>query len=187
MMEKRMRYRRLNSLLIFLAVGLLYAGEYFNLPRLKLVVVLGFGLFACISGLRILMQDGAFEGQPWFDGENKFQQYEGVSAKLLGGILVVFGLMVIGLDLLEIFRPGGAETFLNRMASSPAGLASMLGLAGIFVIVFGVIRILSANTASFGGQNRWIELKVKAGGVVLVLIGFLLILGSIWMALSLGS
>jgi len=187
MMEKRVRSRRLGSLLIFLSAGILYAAEYFNLPRLNLVVVLGFGLFACINGLKMLRQEETFESRTGLYDLNKFQQYEGLSANLMGGILVVFGLMIVGLDLLEIFKPGGARAFLNRLASSPSGLASVIGLAGIFMIVFGVIRILSANASSTRGQNKWMEFKAKAGGAVLVLIGLILILGSIWMALSPGS
>jgi len=187
MMEKRVRSRRLGSLLIFLSAGILYAAEYFNLPRLNLVVVLGFGLFACINGLKMLRQEETFESRTGLYDLNKFQQYEGLSANLMGGILVVFGLMIVGLDLLEIFKPGGAGAFLNRLASSPSGLASVIGLAGIFMIVFGVIRILSANASSTRGQNKWMEFKAKAGGAVLVLIGLILILGSIWMALSPGS
>lgn len=179
-----MRYRRLSSLLIFLSAGLLYAGEYFNLPRLKLVVVLGFGLFACIRGLSMLIPREILDRLPWLKLPNDYPQDESLSAKLMGGIWVVFGLMIIGLDLLEIFKPGGAEAFLDRLVSSTFGLASLVGLAGIFMVVFGVIRILSASTAAPGDQNNWVELKAKAGGGILALIGLILILGSIWLALS---
>ena len=178
---------RLYSLLIFLSAGILYAGEYFNLPRLKLIVVLGFGVITCISGLRMLIPRETFEGPTWLKYPNNFQQYEGLSAKLMGGILLVCGLMIVGLDVLEIFKPGGAEAFLNRMVSSQSGLASVIGLAGIFTIVFGVIRILSASTASPSGGNKWIELKAKLGGAILALVGLSLILVSIWMAVSPGS
>jgi hypothetical protein len=171
-MEPPITYRRLVSLLILLAVGLLYAGEYFNLPRIKLLVVLGFGLFTCFRGIRFLLPNDALIGQAWLNKSNDDLQYDGLAAKLMGGILVVCGLWIVGLDLL--------------VSSSPAGLASVVGLAGIFMIVFGVIRILSASKPSHDSQTRWIELKAKAGGTILALVGLILIFGSIWSAFSPG-
>ena len=187
MMKKLLQSRRLSSLLIFLSAGILYAGEYFNLPRLKLVVLLGFGLFACLRGIRFLLPNDTSSEQTWLNKSNDNLQYDGLAAKLMGGILLVFGLMIVGLVLLEIFKPGEADAFLERLVNSSSGLASLIGLAGIFMIVFGVIRILSANAASSNGQNQWIEFKTKAGGVILALVGLILILGSIWSALSSGS
>jgi hypothetical protein len=185
-MEPPITYRRLVSLLILLAVGLLYAGEYFNLPRIKLLVVLGFGLFTCFRGIRFLLPNDALIGQAWLNKSNDDLQYDGLAAKLMGGILVVCGLWIVGLDLLEIFSPGSAGAFLNRLSSSPAGLASLVGLAGIFMIVFGVIRIISASKPSHDSQTRWIELKAKASGTILALVGLILIFGSIWSAFSPG-
>jgi len=183
-MDQRMKKSRLGSLLIFLAAGIVYAGEYFNLPRLKLVVVLGLGVFASINGVRILMQRETFAG--WFkvSNPNDNQRYADISARLIGAIQMIIGLMIVSLTLLEIFKPGGSGAFVDRLVSSTVGLASVIALAGIFIAVFGVIRILSSSAASPGNQSRLTELSTKAGGAITAFVGFGLIFLAIWVALS---
>jgi hypothetical protein len=183
-MDQRMKKSQLSSLLIFLAAGIVYAGEYFNLPRLKLVVVLGLGVFACINGVRILMQGEAFEGRIKVSNSNDIPRYADLSEMLIGAIQVIIGLMIIGLSLLEIFKPGGAGAFVDRLVSSTVGLASVIALAGIFMAVFGVIRILSGRATSPGTGSKLNEMGIKAGGAITALVGFSLLLLAIWLALS---
>lgn len=133
------------------------------------------------------MQDETFESRIRMNNSNDNQWYAGLSAMLIGAAQMVIGLMIVGLTLLEIFKPGGASAFVDRLVSSTAGLASVIALVGIFMAVFGVIRILSGSATSSGTHRKLIDLGIKTGGAITAMVGFGLILLAIWLALSPGS
>jgi hypothetical protein len=181
-----MKFNRLGSLLLFLTVGIVFAADYFNLPRLNLMVVIGLGLFASISGIRIVLNGETTTGRTNISNPNYIERYSGLSARLFGAILVVSGLMIIGLGTLELFRPGGAGAFIDRLVSSSFGLASVVGLAGLMTAAFGVIRILSGSATSPGTHGKLVEFSIKAGGVVTALVGLGLLFLAVWAAIAPG-
>lgn len=179
-----MKLRRLSSLLIFITAGLVYAAEYFNLNWIKLTVIIGLGLLAGINGVRLVMQGEAFQGRIRPGNPASTQKYADISARLFGAILVTSSLMIVGLCLLELFIPGGASAFLDRLVGSTFGLASIIALAGILLAAFGVIRILSGSVINPAAHSRLIEFKMIAGGVITALAGLGLLLLAIGSAFS---
>lgn len=181
-----MKLGRLGSLLIFLTVVIVLAADYFNLPGLNLIVAIGFGLAACIGGGRLVLQGEAYDGRIRINNPNYLQRYSDLSARLIGAILVISGVMIIGLGTLEVARPGGAGAFLERLASSTFGLASLVGLAGLMMAAFGVIRILSGSVTSPNTRGKLVAFSIKAGGVITTLIGLSLLFLAIWAAFAPG-
>lgn len=149
-----------------LAVG----GDYLGLhwPWLYRVALLGVGFLGCLGGIRSIRKGEVF-GSAY--GNFYRERHTGLSARLIGVVLILGGAIVIALSLVDLFSPGGASAFLSTLAGSPRGLGVVLGLAGLLVAAFGIVRVLSGSGKATGSFARHVELSFKVGGVFSLLAG----------------
>jgi len=171
---------KIGFMLFLLAGALALAGEYFGLPWLFRMALVAVGLMACVGGIRSMVKGEAYEGRTQLSDPRYVRRYSGVSARLIGGGLVLAGLVIIGLALMDLFNPGGAVIVLSKLVDSRYGLAIALGLAGLLITVFGIVRILSGSGASPEAYGPTVELGIKVGGFISALVGlFILLLAAV--------
>lgn len=166
---------KLGLALFLLAGGLALAADQFGLPHLFRVALIAFGLVACITGLRIIRRGVAIEGKTRVRDPRYIQRYTGVSATLIGAVLLLAGPIIVGLSVMDLRGGGGAESFLSGLAETSYGLALLLGIAGLVGIALGVVRLLSGSATAPGTHARPIELSIKLGGDITALVGVLLL------------
>lgn len=154
-----------------IAGGLAVAGDYFSLPLLTYAAFVVIGLLVCISGTRVVFRGEAFEGRSNVSDPRYVRRFTGVSAYLIGAVILMAGFLLIGLAVAGMFTPGGVEEFLTSLVGFDFGIGIVLLLAGMIVIAFGVVRMLSGSGASPGAYTRLAEFSIKASGVVSILLG----------------
>lgn len=171
---------RIGFTLFLVAGGLVVAGDYFSLPGLTNAGIIVFGLIAILRGAQFLVKGEAIEGREKVSNPNYVQRYKGFTAYLIGAALVLIGLLVLGGGVLGFTTPGGVTAVLSNIIETDRGIALLLGLAGFFVVVFGLVRTISGSATTPGTHNRVVESSIRAGGLLAMLVGLGLL------ALSLG-
>lgn len=166
---------RIGFTLFLIAGGLAVAGNYFNLPWLTDTGIIVFGLIAIFRGAQFIAKGEAIEGRTNISNPNYIQRYTGVSAYIIGGILILIGLLVIGGGLLGFTTPGGVTVALGNLIRTDFGIALLLSLAGLFTFTFGLVRTLSGSATTPGTHNQLVEAGIRFGGVVMILVGLLLL------------
>jgi len=166
---------RIGFTLFLVAGGLVVAGSYLNLPWLTNAGIIVFGLIAIFRGAQFIAKGEAIEGRTNISNPNYIQRYTGLSAYLIGGMLILIGLLVIGGGILGFTTPGGVTAALGNLIKTDMGIAFLLGLAGLFSFTFGLVRALSGSATTPGTHNRLVEGSIRFGGVVMLLVGLLLL------------
>ncbi len=179
-------FRDSRSILLILAAVLILTGEELGIPWIPQVVLVAVGIIAIIGAIRIINQGEAYEGIFGMSNLRYIQRYPGLMAWLVGLLLGLGGLLVLALSLVDLFSPGGASTFLGDLIDSSFGQAILLGIAGLMVTTYGMIRLLSGRTTTTGSQNLLEEFSNKSNGVILTMIGLILLGFSFGLLLSPG-
>lgn len=166
---------KIGSWLLLLVAGLVAAADYFNFPRINQLLIVLVGVVACIVGVRMILTRQAVAGQTRILDPGYIERYAGLSAWLMGVVVTLAGFVILGLGVLDLLQPGRADTFLSGLTGSPTGLGLALGFSGVIVTAFGVIRILAGSGRSPGAFGSLVEFGYKAGGVLSVLAGVLML------------
>lgn len=169
-------FERIGFTLFLIAGGLVVAGSYFNFTWLTNAGIIVFGLLAILRGAQFLSRGEAIEGRTHISNPNYIQRYTGLSAYLIGAALILIGLLVIGGGVLGFTTPGGMTAVLSKLVESDWGIGLILGLAGIFAIVFGLVRTLSGSATTPGTYYKVVEASIRLRGVLTMLVGVMLIL-----------
>lgn len=169
-------FERVGFTIFMIAGGLVVAGNYFNLPILTYAAFVVLGLMACIGGIRVIVRGETVMGKTKISDTRKIRRYTGLSAYLIGAVIFLVGLLLIGLSAAGMLTPGGITVVLSKLVESDFGISIVLGVAGLIVIAFGIVRMRSGSGASPGAYSRLAEFGIKTGGVVSIVVGVGIIL-----------
>jgi len=166
--------------LFLVAAGLAVAGDYLGIPWLTNTGIIGFGLIACVRGIQIIVKGETAEGKSRASKTKASktrnpQGYSGDSANLIGAILVLIGLLVIGNGILGLTTPDGGKAMLSKFMATDWGVTLILGLAGLFVIAFGVMHIYPRRASSPKKQKQPVDTKTRTRGLLTIFAGVILV------------
>lgn len=170
---------RVSFLIIMLAGGMVYLAERFQLPILIPLAIEIFGLFAVWLGA-----DTLFHGEIQLFNRlySRRENYSGVSARLLGVIIFLFGVGVTLYSIWEWMQPGAAENFLVGLVESPRGWGIILITFGFFSLLFGVIRLIAGSAHRREERSAIVDLGYRARGLFTVIFGIILLAAGVWLA-----
>lgn len=158
--------------MLLLAAALVAGADYFKLPWLTSLVLVGVGLVAVLGGIRVFRRGEVFEGRSRWGNPRYTVRYTGASARLIAVVLLLAGPILIALGALEVSGAGRASGFLTSLLNTPSGMALILGPSGLMVTALGIARFLSGSTLAPGVYHRHVEWSIRLTGAVFALAGF---------------
>lgn len=164
---------------IFLvAGGMAYLADEFNMPFLLPVVFSILGLFAVALGVGTLIQTRMQLLDRLY---SRRENYSGLSARLLGLIILLFGAGILLHTIVEWMNPGRANAFLVSLVDSNRGRGVLCIAFSFFIFLFGLIRLISGSAHSPELRSGWVDLGFRLWGLFGVLIGILLSVVGVWL------
>jgi hypothetical protein len=157
---------------ILVCGALVWASEYFGLPRLGSIALILFGLWVAANGVGVALKGQAELVNP---EQSRFEFLSGVPEGLWSAIFITVGLGLIVFGGMDLFSPGGAERFLSQALNSPSGTGVLVGVIGLMVAANGVISLLSGSAAVTGKVGRLEEFEFRASAIWHVLVGTLML------------
>lgn len=129
---------------IVIAGGMAYLSKQFDMPFLIPIAIAVFGAFALPLGLDIIAQ-GRIQ---LFDRlYSRREHYTGLSARLLGIAVFLFGAGLILYSIWEWFAPGKAGELLAGLVETNRGWGILLITFGSFTLLFGLMRLISGSVS----------------------------------------
>ena len=163
---------------IFLvAGGMAYLADEFNMPFLRPVAFSIFGLFAVALGAGTLIQGRLQLLDRLY---SRREHYSGLSARLLGLIILLFGAGILLHTIVEWMNPGMANAFLVSLVDTDRGRGVLCITFGLFILLFGLIRLISGSAHSPALRSGWVDLGFRLRGLLGVLIGILFGVVGVW-------
>lgn len=157
----------------FLAAGLVYVGQQFDVARLTAAGFLCLGFTAMLAGIELIRTRKAFflPGGRNAAGQ-RAERYSGLSAQLWGVFFLLLGVGASLAAAAAFFNPERAQTLVDQLLETPAGWGVLLAIFGVFLGLYGTIRLL-AGSAAVGRtwQSRLADLGYRGLGGVLLLAG----------------
>lgn len=165
---------------IFLvAGGMAYLADGFNMLFLLPVAFFIFGLFAVALGAGTLIQGRIQLLDRLY---SRREHYSGLSARLLGLIILLFGTGILFHTIVEWMNPGRANAFLVSLVDTNRGRGVLCIAFGFFIFLFGLIRLISGSAHSPELHSGAVDLGFRLWGLLGMLIGILLsVVGAWWM------
>jgi hypothetical protein len=163
---------KLGVFAILLSGGLVYAGEYFGMPRLASAAIMLFGAWVAAWGVEIAIKG---EVRLIHRQSRRYEFFSGIPARLWAAIFISIGVLILLFGFLDLTTRGGTVSFLERLTNSPAGWGTLLGVVGLFVTASGVIRLLAGSASASGKVDRLQEFGFRLGGAWHVLLGIVLL------------
>jgi hypothetical protein len=163
---------------IFLvAGGMAYLADEFNMPFLLPVAFSIFGLFAVALGAGTLLQGRIQLLDRLY---SRREHYSGLSARLLGLIILLFGAGILLHTIVEWMNPGMANAFLVSLVDTNRGRGVLCTTFGLFILLFGLIWLISGSAHNLELRSGWVDLGFRLWGLFGVLIGILLGIVGVW-------
>jgi len=163
---------------IFIAGGMAYLAEKFELPFLIPLAIAVFGAFALLFGADTFIQGRIQLFDRYY---SRREYYSGLSARLLGVIIFLFGTGILLYSASEWFQPGKANQFLTSLVESNRGWGILLIVFGFFTPLFGIIRLISGSAHSPEQRSLWVDLGFRVQGLIGTVFGALLLAVGIWL------
>lgn len=161
-----------------LAGGMVYLSEQFDMPFLIPIAIALLGIFALLLGADTFIQ-GRIQ---LFDRlYSRREQYSGLSARLLGIIIFLFGAGLIFYSVWEWIEPGMAGKFLAGLVVTNTGRGILFMIFGFFTLAFGLVRLISGSAHSPEQRSTWVDLGFRIQGLIGSVIGILLLLAGGWL------
>lgn len=161
-----------------LAGGMVYLSEQFDMPFLISIAIALLGIFALLLGADTFIQ-GRIQ---LFDRlYSRREQYSGLSARLLGVIIFLFGAGLLLYSGWDWVQPGKAGEFLAGLIESNRGWGVLLIVFGFFTLLFGVIRLISGSAHTPEQRSAWVDFGFRIQGLIGSVIGILLLLAGGWL------
>ena len=163
---------------IVIAGGMVYFAEQFDMPSLIPIAVALFGAFALLLGADTFIQ-GRIQ---LFDRlYSRRESYSGLSARLLGVVVFLFGAILIFYAGWEWLMPGKAGEFLAGLVKTERGLGIFLIVFGSFTFLFGLIRLISGSAHSPAERSAWVDFGFRFQGLIGFVVGILLLIAGGWL------
>lgn len=163
---------------IFIAGGMAYLSKRFDMPFLVPIAIAVFGVFALLLGADTLIQG---QIQLFNRLYNRREYYVGISARLLGIIILLSGAGSIAFVVWDWFTPADAGQLLGEFVKSKRGLGVFLLVFGFFTMLFGLIRLISGSAHSPEERNAWTDLDFRLHGLLNLIVGALLFIAGGWL------
>ncbi len=162
---------------ILIAGGLVYLAERINMPILTLLTMGIFGVFAILLGAGTMIQ-GRIQ---MFDRlYSRREHYSGLPARLLGLVILLFGVGIVVYVVMEWMRPGEAGTLLSGLVDSNRGWSILLFTFGFFTLLFGLVRLIVGSAHSREERRLLTDLWFRFQGLVGTVVGILLLAAGVW-------
>lgn len=162
---------------ILIAGGLVYLAERINMPILTLLAMGIFGVFAILLGAGTIIQ-GRIQ---MFDRlYSRREHYSGLPARLLGLVILLFGVGIVAYVVMEWMRPGEAGTFLSGLVDSNRGRSILLFIFGFFTLLFGLVRLVAGSAHSKEERRFLTDLWFRFQGLIGTVVGILLLAVGVW-------
>lgn len=139
-----------------------------------------FGLFAAVLGAETLMHGRI---QLLDRHYSRREYYSGLSARLLGLIILLFGAGILFHTIVEWMIPGLANAFLEGLVDTNRGRGVLCIVFGFFILLFGLIRLISGSAHSPELRSGWVDLGFRLRGLFEGVIGILLSAVGVWLIL----
>jgi len=88
------------------------------------------GVVALAGGTWIVITGEAIRGRKRLSNPRTVRRFRGVSARLIGPVLILVGPIVVALSAISLFGGGDTSDLLGRLGDSTVGVAAALGFAG---------------------------------------------------------
>lgn len=164
--------------LIFIAGGMVYLAEKFELPFLTIQAIAIFGAFALLLGADTIIQ-GRLQ---LFDRlYTRKENYLGLSARLLGVIIFLFGVGILLYTISEWTQPGKANEFLKALVETDHGWGVLLVTFGFFTLLFGIVRLISGSAHSPEQRSQLVDLGFRFLGLMGTFVGIVLLTAGLWL------
>lgn len=148
------------------------------MPFLVPLAIAIFGAFALTLGADTFVQ-GRIQ---LFDRlYSRRENYSGLSARLLGVVIFLFGAGLLLFALWDWLTPGDAGEVLGEFVMSQRGLGVFLMVFGFFTLLFGLIRLISGSAHSPEERNAWVDLGFRLRGLITIIVGILLFIAGGWL------
>jgi hypothetical protein len=160
--------------------GLAWLSEERDLPFLIPII------FALVGGIALwLGVDTIRQGQiQLFDRfHSRKEIYAGLSARLLGIIIFLFGAGLTYYAVWEWMQPGEAGNFLVGLAGLSLGWGILLAVFGFFTLLFGLIRLISGSAHPQEQRSALIDFGFRMQGLIGTFVGGLMVAAGLWLML----
>jgi hypothetical protein len=109
------------------------------------------------------------------------ETYSGLSARLLGVIIFLFGAGLMLYSAWDWFAPGKAGEFLAGLVETNRGRGILFITFGFFTLLFGLIRLVSGSAHSPELRSTWVDFGFRIQGLIGSVIGILLLIAGGWL------
>lgn len=166
---------------IVIAGGMLYLAEYLHLPSLIPIAIGVFGLFGVWLGVDTFIHG---EIRLWNRLYSRREDYSGVTARLLGTLIFLFGAGVSLFAFLEWTQPGMAGNYLAGLVGSSRGWGILLIAFGFFTLLFGVIRLFAGSAHRPEERRGIVDFSYRVRGSFNIVVGLIALAGGVWLVLK---
>jgi hypothetical protein len=163
---------------ILIAGGMVYLAEQFNMPQLIPFALGIFGVFALILGAETFIEGKI---QLFNRLYSRREHYAGLSARLLGAIIFLFGVGIVTYTAWDWIQPGKAGDFLTGLVGSNRGRGILLIAFGFFTLLFGLIRMIAGSAHNKDERQALVDVGFRMRGLVNFVVGILLIAIGTWL------
>lgn len=162
---------------ILIAGGLFYLAEKMNMPALTLLALGIFGAFAILLGAGTIAQ-GRIQ---MFDRlYSRREHYSGLTARLLGLVILLFGVGIVAYVVMEWTQPGEAGKYLVGLVGTNRGWSILLFVFGFFTLLFGLVRLIAGSAHSKEERRVLTDLWFRFQGLIGTIVGILLLAAGAW-------
>lgn len=155
-----------------------YLSERYDLPQLVPVAIGLLGFFALVLGIETMAQ-GKIQ---LFDRlYSKREHYSGLTARLLGLLIFLFGIGILLYILWDWLQPGIPGKLLSGLIFTNQGRGILLITFGFFTTAFGLIRLIAGSAHIKEQRQLLVELGFRIRGLIGFVVGALLIAAGLWL------
>lgn len=178
---------RIFTLLMLVAGAAVAGGIYLDQPRLYPLAAVAFGLFGVIGGIKAIAGGQLVMGRQNIVNPDKVERYAGITARMIGVVLLVGGLGIVVIGAIYLASPDGAASLEDSVLRSPRALGAILGVAGLLVTLMGMVRAKAGSGTRNEAYGSTVEAEIKGGGMITTVVGIAMIALALSMIIAPGA
>lgn len=163
----------------FIAGGMAYLAGQYNMPQLIPWAMGIFGVFALILGAETFITGRIRLFNRLY---SRREHYSGLSARLLGTIIFLFGAGILVYTVWNWIQPGSMREFITWLTGSNHGRGILLITFGVFTLLFGLVRFIAGSAHSEAQRQTLVDMGYRMRGSVNIVFGILMIAAGVWLA-----
>jgi hypothetical protein len=151
-----------------LAIG----GQRLQQPSLIMLAVMVFGVLAVVLGAEVFVKRRASFLSRRAGHVTGSEQYSGVAAQIWGIFFVLAGVLCILAAIAGLLMPDRAQAVIEQALETPAGWGMLAVVAGTFLGLYGLTRVLAGGAATVRGlTERLRDTGYRLFGALCLLVG----------------